>query len=512
MEFKIIFFLVAVLISASLLPEVLGHGLGSETLPPQLLGDRTVAMEVSSTVDNSTQQKQMLFSMFDTNTGLTVRDVIFDIKAVKNDQVLFDQQFSASNGMVTIDFIPDENEQVKVEGKNKAGVFDMLIGSEKKTVEARGKIFEQAGLYKFTIGIVSAEHYSSKTQKPVTFESGISFAQTVPYTVNDDSYGKQEVKIVSYYDLLGSIQYNQNTNAISFSMPFEWTKNNLSQTSVIHQEILIPKTFGSLQVESYEISVNGFVIPDNTITIDDYSTGYRILHILLYQAELEDLFGKQKNPGGSIEFSVRPKSHDLYLVESTENIEYKFVLTEPQPLIPGQQNTLQFKVYDIFLQGKTVSVSYDAIVKSGGTEIYRTSGVSSDSKDKWNEIKFNLSKDTGSKITVLFENVDGNKNARAEMTVTIPKQTQQYQIPQWIKNNAGWWCQKSISDDEFLKGIGYLIGQGIIKVDAQYQNSDQKSVPQWIRNNSCWWSDNSISDNEFVNGIAYLVENGIIKP
>ena len=31
-----------------------GHGVGFETLPPQMLGDRKVAMEVSSVLDNST--------------------------------------------------------------------------------------------------------------------------------------------------------------------------------------------------------------------------------------------------------------------------------------------------------------------------------------------------------------------------------------------------------------------------------------------------------------------------
>ena len=38
-------------------------------------------------------------------------------------------------------------------------------------------------------------------------------------------------------------------------------------------------------------------------------------------------------------------------------------------------------------------------------------------------------------------------------------------IPQWIKNNAGWWAQGLISDDDFLNGIEYLINEDIIKLD-----------------------------------------------
>jgi len=38
------------------------------------------------------------------------------------------------------------------------------------------------------------------------------------------------------------------------------------------------------------------------------------------------------------------------------------------------------------------------------------------------------------------------------------------EIPAWIKNNADWWAQGLISDDDFVKGIQYLVEQGIIKV------------------------------------------------
>jgi len=37
-------------------------------------------------------------------------------------------------------------------------------------------------------------------------------------------------------------------------------------------------------------------------------------------------------------------------------------------------------------------------------------------------------------------------------------------VPEWIKNNADWWSQGLISDDDFVKGIQYLVEQGIIVV------------------------------------------------
>ena len=35
-------------------------------------------------------------------------------------------------------------------------------------------------------------------------------------------------------------------------------------------------------------------------------------------------------------------------------------------------------------------------------------------------------------------------------------------IPRWIKNNAGWWADDQIPDSTFVKGIQYLIKEGIM--------------------------------------------------
>jgi len=37
-------------------------------------------------------------------------------------------------------------------------------------------------------------------------------------------------------------------------------------------------------------------------------------------------------------------------------------------------------------------------------------------------------------------------------------------IPTWIKNNAKWWSEGTVSDSEFLNAMEYLINQNIIKV------------------------------------------------
>jgi hypothetical protein len=48
--------------------------------------------------------------------------------------------------------------------------------------------------------------------------------------------------------------------------------------------------------------------------------------------------------------------------------------------------------------------------------------------------------------------------------VEEPAEKINYLIPNWIKSNAGWWANGSISDEDFVKGIQYLIEIGIMRV------------------------------------------------
>lgn len=44
-----------------------------------------------------------------------------------------------------------------------------------------------------------------------------------------------------------------------------------------------------------------------------------------------------------------------------------------------------------------------------------------------------------------------------------------YTIPSWIKNTAKWWSEGSVTDNDFIKGIRYLVQNGIISTQTQDQ-------------------------------------------
>ena len=85
------------------------------------------------------------------------------------------------------------------------------------------------------------------------------------------------------------------------------------------------------------------------------------------------------------------------------------------------------------------------------------------------------------------------------------------EVPSWVKNNAGWWADDSISESEFLSGISFLISDGTISIPpTTVSESSSEEVPVWVKNNAGWWAEGAISDDEFVNGIQHLITMGLI--
>ena len=89
---------------------------------------------------------------------------------------------------------------------------------------------------------------------------------------------------------------------------------------------------------------------------------------------------------------------------------------------------------------------------------------------------------------------------------------EQITIPDWVRNNAGWWADGQIDDNSFASGIEYMIKEGIIVVPVTGSGPASSAViPDWVRNNAGWWSEGLISDKDFAGGLQYMIENGIIS-
>ena len=58
----------------------------------------------------------------------------------------------------------------------------------------------------------------------------------------------------------------------------------------------------------------------------------------------------------------------------------------------------------------------------------------------------------------------------------------------------------------------FLVKENILKIPPPVQETSSSSeIPDRIKNNAGWWADGSIDDASFVQGIQFLVQEGILR-
>jgi len=495
----------------SSISESYGHGLGYEIMPPKMLDSKLVSLEISSDTWPDEYTKEIIFSLFETDTGVNVENVTYFIMLTKQNEVLFDVTEQRDDGTFILKLHTTESDQIVVEEAGSDFFGSLFDGG--KVVNVKGNAFSSGGLYEFKVIITTGDDYSNVLSPPLDYDVGISFLDKTSYNINDINFGQQELGIITYYDLINDdFNYDQSKKMITYSMPFDWSEENILVTPTMHQEIIIPKTFGDLMVENFSANVNGFQVQESVLTIDDFSPQNRLVHLVLNQ---NDLLKISKTVGGfpnKMDFSIMPSGDNLPLTTMTENAQFRLNLSwEPQNIKSGSTATFFFEILDAFLLDRQVAVSYDLSILYDGEKIVDASGFSADAGHSM--VKFDIPDDVTGVITLQFENLNGSDLADASFPVVVNRiGIEQTSIPAWIKNNAGWWATDQISDSSFLQGIQYLIKEEIIIIPPTeaMESTGSQVVPAWIKNNAGWWATDQISDSSFLQGIQYLVQNGII--
>jgi hypothetical protein len=129
-----LFFIFNYSFSWCLTPSIFGHGIGYEVLPPVMLGSKQVALEVtpSQYEDPDNSDREIQFSLFDTETGISLRDVTFHIIATKGDILLFDETFATSNGVFIFVLEGNESDEISFSQENQASFFESMVGLKKR--------------------------------------------------------------------------------------------------------------------------------------------------------------------------------------------------------------------------------------------------------------------------------------------------------------------------------------------------------------------------------------------
>ena len=527
------FFIIPVFLIGALflvqIPDSFGHGLGSETMPPVMVGDIEATLEVNSStiytdIDGEEKGIRQIsinffesFTNIDSNQVQSIDNVTFQVELIKAGDVLIKETFQRDDGILIMNLTPSNNEQVQVMERE---TFASFFGLASEQYNFEGEIFENGGLYEFEISVITINSYDNVLTNPVNYELGISIEETTRYEIDDINYGKQKLGIVTFFDQITDFNYNVETKEITFSFPFEWNQETIDQTTVIHEEVLIPKTFGDLLVSKYVATLNGLDLPESMINIDDFSSNDRIVHVVVSQKELQEIFSDNKFNDDLITIVVKPES-DLPLSGVTENGQFKVNLWWTKELRSGEYTVIRYDILDTFLKDKPIAVPYELKIFHDGGKIFSKSNVSSDNKpnegrpSNKNDFEWNVPSDVSGLIILKFENLDGGKIANVEFPLIVDRKSavkSEYQIPNWVKNNAGWWATHQIPDSAFVDGIEFLVNERIIIVSDIQKDpmTPYQGIPEWLKTNAGWWADGQIDDKTFATGIEFLIRIGLI--
>ena len=513
MKYQIISFSVVFLALALVcnIPSSFGHGLGTETMPPVMIDGTEATLEVASTTSLDTGIRQITISLFKTESGGMINDVSFEVELIKNEKVLFKNNFERDGGILIMNLVPSEDSEVQIFNQE---TFASFFGLASDQFNLQGKVFEDGGLYKFNVKILTINSYDNVLSEPVKYDLGISIPETTYYEINDRNFGAQELSVITYFDQISEFSYDQETRQIEFSFPFQWDQKTIGQTSVIHEEVQIPKSFGDLLVSKFDVTLNEIDLPESAINIDDFTGGKRIVHVVVSQNELQEIFSSNQFNADNIVLKFQPSENSTPLSGVTENGQFKINLWWENEMRSNSDAKLGYDILDTFLMDSPISVPYELKLFYNEKELLKKTGISTGSKTQSDGFEFFIPSDVSGILVAKFENLDGNKLAHLEFPLLVDRITtaeNQYFIPNWVKNNAGWWADGQIPDSAFVQGIQFLIKEGIIVVPAtENETQDGSNIPEWIKTNAGWWAEGQIDDRTFANGIEFLINVGII--
>ena len=299
--------------------------------------------------------------------------------------------------------------------------------------------------------------------------------QKVQVSVTDVSYHQEDVgaketefRVKSYYDKISNFEYDSKENIAKISLPFDFSESNISHTNVIHTEIMFAKNTLEFLSPNYFGTGNGIELFKSSIFIDDYSEeDNRIVHFVLLPDHLRHIKNQLKKIGDEL-----PNSIDLVLTKGKEiefplrtltlSEEYQVDLSwDPKVIIPGENVKFIYTFRDTTDLGPIRNSDYTMTILQDGKIIFsedRFAKIGADFTD------FTFSEEQIGLTVVRFSNISGS-GQQTEFAFVVGEQVKESSVPEWVKNNAGWWADGQIPDSAFIDGIEYLIKDGIIKIN-----------------------------------------------
>ena len=367
----LVFFILASI--ASSVTIAYGHGIGADQSLPMLIANRSVAVSASLKPDfiESSDQPTLVIRTFDTGNNSTIPGIDYRIAIQLGNETLLNQRFKSSDGIILADLQPDKDiSGWQIVGKESASPDEPIQVSESSPVTIKSRIFSDGGLYHIIVTIEKSSTGLS-VDSDRKFDLYVTVGRTFTFDNIDTAEGMVSMSAKTYYDEIQKFAYSSENKTISFSMPFIWRPDYVSQVPVVHIEVQFPKSIKELQSNSYIGTINGKDLESRAVLIDDYSSkDSRIVHFVVTNDMLRSL--AQKIKGNVATFTLSPVEKPNFPMDiSSNDNKYIFELSwGPDIIETGTSTTFTMNIQDANGNLQTGS-SFDFVLSQDGNEIYR---------------------------------------------------------------------------------------------------------------------------------------------
>ena len=534
--------------------DVFGHGLGGDVAPPINFEGMEVTVSTQLTPSDITvgevKSANMAVRFFDQLSDENFKSVTYRLEIWQGGELLARNLFFDDDGELNVELKPISNcnkirliDCTTYGGSEHVSAPGALYAFGNSRTSITGPIFDKGGLYNIRVDVEGASSPRTQLAQLLSYDTFVSVAQEQNFMIQTAQAQPVPVVVKTYYDDVDNFKYQSSDNSISFDMPFDWSPDYVDLVQVVHEEIRVPKTFApyaeGVQFKGY---VDGVEVDNRVLLLDPYSyEDQNIIHFLVSGTELERInnnLGSSHQNKKTIEFNLVPQSEvvknsiEFYLVDEKTlaqvgttvraSWDSSYGVNDEIPIeitfFDEKQKLLKDIRYGFYL----IDQSTNKVIFTNIGNDNNNPGILASEGIDIQKIKFPSQKTYRIDIAVFGQGITydpkyaGIGSGIIEVGPGGLKPTgqppKQIAIPAWIKNNAGWWSNDQITDQDFVQGIQYLIKEGIMKIPPTQSGSETSQIiPAWIRNNAEWWSNDQITDDDFVQGIQWLIQQGIMR-
>jgi hypothetical protein len=366
--------LVIAIFSSSSITVVYGQGLGTDRSLPVTISGKQLSVEASlnpTFLDEVSGSKPVfIVRTVDDSTNSTISGIDTRIVVELNNQILVDQRFRSSDGVVKANLIPDSD----IEGwhiNGQARPIDRIEVSQGSPVELRSRILTAGGLYHIIV-IVEKSSPGLVVESDQRFDLYVSIGTSYMFGVQTPQ-GEEQMVVKTYYDKISNFDYSNKT--IKFEMPFTWEHAYIDQVPVLHTEVQFPKTIEELQTNSYRGTLNGRELEAQAVVIDDYTSEQnRIVHFVINNAMLHRISDAISDSEIAI-FTLAPAEKPKFPLDilSLPGEKFLFQLSwGPDIIETGIPTTFVMNIQDPATGDLIRGSSFDLVLTQDGNEIHRT--------------------------------------------------------------------------------------------------------------------------------------------